>query len=657
MKSIQAKLTVMILVIFFCALSVLGGLNYWKTQQIILENLHHDLADTAEKSANTVSDWLETRKAEITMLAVAPVVQSGNQEAILPFLVNAVKVNNAYDSIGYITPTGAYFNSSGATGSLADRDYFQRAMKGEASVSDPLISRSTGRLVTVVAVPVQVDGKVTGVLYGAVDMAGLDKNVLEVKAGQTGYAYVLQKDGLIIIHPDKEKVMKGNALSDNKFPPPLRAVSEHMVKGETGISRYEYAGVDKMVAYAPVPGMNWSLAVTVPVAEFTGEVKALMIISLGTMAVVLLITGIFIAWYARCMARPIQELEMAAKRIAEGEINVIEIKVISQDELGRLARAFETMVVNLRGVVLQISESAHQVAASAEQLTANAEQSAQAAGQVAESITDTAQGVESQVQVVDNALLLVQDITTQAQQEAANTLNAVNIVGRAVSAAREGNQAVDTVITQMSSIRQTVDNSAKVVAELGERSNEIGVIVETISNIAGQTNLLALNAAIEAARAGEQGRGFAVVAEEVRKLAEQSEEAAKRIAGLICNIQGRTEQAVAAMAEGTQEVRRGTEVVDQAGRSFREIDGHVQEVAEIARGVADGLNRLVSGSQQVLVAMQETEGISRDISGQTETISAATEEQSAATEEIASSSQHLAQLAEQLQTVVAKFKI
>ena len=225
------------------------------------------------------------------------------------------------------------------------------------------------------------------------------------------------------------------------------------------------------------------------------------------------------------------------------------------------------------------------------------------------------------------------------------------------AAASEGNKAVDTAIGQMISIWKTVDNSAQVVAELGERSKEIEQIVEAISGIASQTNLLALNAAIEAARAGEQGRGFAVVAEEVRKLAEQSQEAAKQIAKLISDIQGKTGEAVTAMVNGTQEVRRGTEVVDQAGRAFKDINGHVQEVAGIAQGTADGLIRLTAESQQILEGILDVKRTSQEISGQTQTISAASEEQSASVEEIAHSSQHLANLADQLQIIVAKFNL
>jgi methyl-accepting chemotaxis protein len=538
-----------------------------------------------------------------------------------------------------------------------NRPYFDSAIKGNTFISDPIISPVTGKLVVVVATPIWGEGRVAGLLVGAINIAEVEKLVLEIKVGQTGYSYLLRSDGTIIIHPVKELMNKVNVNDDPKATPDLKAAVGNMSKGETGIASYSYDGVNKYLAYAPISGTSWSLGVNVPISEVIAKLSAFTWIALGTIIAVLILASFVIFLTADRIAKPLQILEGAASRIAGGDLSVTHIKLHSKDELGRLACAFDTMVNNLRSLVREIDGSAEQVAASSEELTANAEQSAQAANQVAISITSTAQGADRQVDAVEAVLGLVEKITAGTRVEAVSTRDAVIIASKAVGAAGEGNKAVDTAISQMTSIRQTVDNSAKVVAELGERSKEIGQIVETISGIAGQTNLLALNAAIEAARAGEQGRGFAVVAEEVRKLAEQSQEAAKQIATLISDIRTKTDEAVSAMAEGTQEVRRGTEVVDQAGRAFKDIDGHIQEVASISQKAAEGLTKLADDSQQVLDGMRETEHISHEISDQSQTISAATEEQSASMEEIASSSQHLAQLAAQLQLAVAKFKI
>lgn len=328
-----------------------------------------------------------------------------------------------------------------------------------------------------------------------------------------------------------------------------------------------------------------------------------------------------------------------------------------RDEFGTLAKAFAAMQNSIRTLISQLSQMAEQLAASAEELTASAEQSSQAANQVAIAITDVAHGAEQQLTSIDNATTTVEQVSINIQQIVTNTTVMENTSAKTAGTAKEGMKAVETSINQMYNIEKTVNSSAIVVTKLGERSKEIGQIVDTISGIAGQTNLLALNAAIEAARAGEQGRGFAVVADEVRKLAEQSQDAAKQIAALISEIKMDTNHAVIAMTEGTKEVTKGTEVVNTAGQSFKEIATLVGALSNQGQEIATSIQKVGAGSQQIISDIKEIDDVSKNLTEQTQTVSAATEEQSASMEEIAASSQSLAKLAEDLQYAIQKFKI
>ncbi|CVK21827.1 methyl-accepting chemotaxis protein [Sporomusa sphaeroides] len=252
---------------------------------------------------------------------------------------------------------------------------------------------------------------------------------------------------------------------------------------------------------------------------------------------------------------------------------------------------------------------------------------------------------------------IVESIVADIQQIAMNAEGTNTLVDQTSHAAAEGGKAIETAISQMMSVETVVGDSAQVVAQLGERSKEIGQIVDTISGIAGQTNLLALNAAIEAARAGEQGRGFAVVAEEVRKLAEQSQQAAKQIAVLITQIQSETDRAVAAMVIGNREVKVGAEVVNTAGQAFDDIQLLIHKVSEQGQGVFVASQQLAVSSKEIVSGMEANKQRGENIAEQAETVSAATEQQSASMEEIASSSQALVKLAEDLQKTIQKFTV
>jgi methyl-accepting chemotaxis protein len=657
MRSIQTKLTVTIIVIFLAALGTLGGLNYWKARSILTETITASMQKEAASAADDVGAWIAARKNEVLMMATGPVIVSGNKEAMVPFLKGATDSNKAYESISYADPTGDTITAAGTKVNSADRDYFKRALAGEVVISDPLVSRATNRYVMMVAVPVKANGRVTGVLTGVIDFEVMAKTVGTIKVGQTGFAYILQGDGLVIVHPNKEYVMKSNPLKDANADPGQKALTAQMVKGEKGLATQTTVGVERYFAYAPVPGTKWSLGVAVPSAEVTGAVSALTWITLVTILVVLILAVVAISIFARRIANPIRQLETAANRIAGGDITETRLGITTNDEIGRLGQAFETMAGNLRSLIKQVAQASDQVAASSEELTASAEQSSQASSQIAASITDVAAVADEQLEAASEASAVVEQMSAGIQQVAAGANQVAAQSARAADKAADGGQAVDKAVSQMSRVEDTVTRSAAVVAKLGDRSKEIGQIVDTIAGIAGQTNLLALNAAIEAARAGEQGRGFAVVAEEVRRLAEQSQEAAGKIAQLIGEIQGDTDKAVIAMNDGTREVKTGAEVVNAAGAAFREIADLVTLVSKQMKESSAAIQQIAGGSQQIVGAVKKIDDLGKKAAAESQTVSAAAEEQLASMEEIASSSRALAKMAEELTQAVSRFRV
>lgn len=657
-NSIRTKLATVIITLFIFSLGILSGLNYWQAKTIIKSNVQNEIASLAKSTSSEIAATLNNSEIELATIARSPLIINGNRSTIQAYLASELNKNqNLYEAIVWSDTSGNLIDAHGESGNISNAPFFKSAMNGETIISDPAVAEKTGNQVVVISMPIKNGDNIIGMLFGVTKVDFLQKIISEIKLYETGTVHIVRKDGLTIFHPNKDLVNKFNALTDANSSSNLKTAMEKALNGQSGTITNNYADGEKYLSYEPIKGTNWSIWITVPLKETTAVLDSFTWVTLVTIIIVLLIVSGAIFYIAEKISKPIKILEKAANCIAGGNLNISKITISSKDELGRLAFAFETMVKNLRGLVHKIGDSSQQVADSSEELTASAEQSAQAANSVATSISETATAVEDQAITIYNAMTLIEKIATTIHQESVKTQNTVNIVNEAVNSAKKGDKAADTAIKQMSNIRKKVDNSANVVGELGEYSKEIGQIVETISNIAGQTNLLALNAAIEAARAGEQGRGFAVVADEVRKLAEQSQEAAKHISGIIGDIQRKTEDAVNVMLDGTQEVRQGSEIVTQAGEAFRDIDKHISEVATIAQESADDMNKLTIASQKVLDSMKKTQQISHDISGQTQSISAATEEQSASMEEIASSSQSLANLAQNLQTAIRNFRV
>lgn len=391
-------------------------------------------------------------------------------------------------------------------------------------------------------------------------------------------------------------------------------------------------------------------------ASNTASVKTSNIIVITVILLALVLMIVLGSVIARMITNPLSEIQKLMVKAENGDLTV-KGKYHSKDEIGVITSSFNNMVSKLRELMKQVHSTSEYVAASSEELTASSEESTKASEQISSTMQELAIGAERQVKSTEESSKIVEEMALSVQQIASSahdlSINATDASQKAI----EGNEAIHSTIEQMNSINLTVTQLSQVIDSLGNRSQEIGDIIEVITSIASQTNLLALNAAIESARAGEHGRGFAVVADEVRKLAEQSGESAQNIADLVALIQKETKEAVQSMVQTTKEVSEGIEVVNKAGESFAQIRNSVDQVSSQLQEVSATTRQLSAGSKQVLQSEKILTEIADEAATGTQNIAAAVEEQLASIEEISASAESLSQMALKLQEQIGKFKV
>ncbi|MBQ7497612.1 MAG: methyl-accepting chemotaxis protein [Selenomonas sp.] len=432
-------------------------------------------------------------------------------------------------------------------------------------------------------------------------------------------------------------------------------------KGEFFVGSANVLGEEFQSAYEPIKDANGQiigmLFVGLSNSEFDGIRSSFMTSVIVAMLLIMILAGVLSYVVVGKALRPMMALTSGMERIAEGDLTGQPVPVESEDEIGKLAFCGNNMQKKLRNLVGNVSDSAQTVSAAAEELTASAMQTAEAVNSVAESTVTLSRGAATQAEVISQVEYEARGMSEKvtALAGSAQTMRDASLQSREL--ARVGGQSVDQAVAQIQQIASQVASSAQVVASLGKRSDQIGEIVDTISNISAQTNLLALNAAIEAARAGEAGRGFSVVADEVRKLAEQSSEAAGNIANLIVDIQKDTQEAVNAIEEGNRNVSEGANAVASTGEAFRDIERQVNLLGDHIKESLEHIRVVEDSSKNILTSMSHLQAQSRKFEEESQNISAATQQQSATMHEVTDSSHQLATMAQNLQNEVQKFKV
>ncbi|MTV48744.1 HAMP domain-containing protein [Heliobacillus mobilis] len=656
--NVRTKLMALVLLPVLFALMVVGLLTYSAARETLQENVQSSLKSQAKNHAQELEILLregETVVSDLVDLLDAKQL-TPTEQAALQTNLNQTHPELLDSYVGY--EDGHYVFGSGWTPpndfDVRKRPWYIGAMAAPAiSYSEAYIDAETKKTVITISKKLVVGNNTIGVVGADIELSKIQAAVAGVKVENSGFAYLVDGRGNFLYHPTYSLTENIYTVQNGAYK--ALGESSEETKLVEGIS---VDGQEKALVVVPVAQTGWKLIIEAPVSELFSSIDNLSKRIMGIYAVTLLLLTAIILYVANNIVKPIGKTVQEIEKVAAGDLSPNgNSDRTNGKEFTLLAKTIDGMATKLRELVTQINHSANELAFSAQELMEGATQSVLTVNQVNDSVVMIADGAALQSDAVDKANQVIEKMVQDIQQVGNMATVFGSLTDKAVQVTQKGGQVVTSTVEKMMEIEETVLRSGTVVTKLGERSEEIGGIVDSISNISTQTNLLALNAAIEAARAGEQGRGFAIVAEEVRKLAEQSQEAATQIAQLVKEIQQETLLAVDTMNEGIDVVKSGVTIAQATGREFHEVELISDHIHEQMGLLVASVENLVSGTCQIKDVMESVHRISTEATSQTQTVAATTEELVAMGDEVKESSKRLTQLANEMQGTINWFRI
>jgi len=465
------------------------------------------------------------------------------------------------------------------------------------------------------------------------------------------YASYVDKNFNIVAHSIAEEV--GTVREDE-------AVKNVLEKGETYTAKYFFdrEQVNVYSIIVPVKEGNDIIGVIdigLSLENVEDTIQNIIIIASIIAIVLFIIIFTLLALISRSVIKPIKELSISSKNIANGEL-YHSITVGSQDEIGVLASSFRDMVNNLKDIIVNIQSKTNETGEMSEQLSSSSSQLSSASTDVSYAIQEVAQGITSQA----NDILEITNYMSRLAEEIEGIHNKMDVVKLNVddagTKANEEVENIDNILTSFTNLRNGFNEVVKKVSILSTSISQIGSITEAINGISEQTNLLALNAAIEAARAGEAGKGFAVVAEEVRKLAQESRDATKQINLLINSITNETDEVNKTSKDVEELIINQVRAVEQTTNSLKDIINAFSNITPLIDDTYEYIDSTLNSKEIVMDKIQGVSSVSQEVSATTEEIAASSEEMMASAQEVSAYASRLRDISKELVDGVSKFK-
>jgi methyl-accepting chemotaxis protein len=653
--SIRFKLNFAFLGVIFLTLIILGGSVFVNVFGSMEDKLLVTSSQAIHETGRYVDEYMKNFEEKVRLAAKSDEILNGTsktKEDVYPYLEKLLDNNSAIlfaylgtaDKAMIMKPDAELPAGFDPTG----RPWYQDAISnGDFAWTAPYQDASTGEWVITAAIPVEKNGKVTGVFGIDLALVDLGETLGQIKIATYGYPVLVTNDAITMTHPSADLI--GVEL-------PVPTLNEAVKKGDTTPTKYSWNGSSKYAVYSRLENVDWTVLAALDRKEVTDDTNKFLFLLLGVGVITIAIAFVVSFLFSRSISNNIKILMEGLRKIKDGDLTT-RIHVKTRDEIGLVEKDLNETVEKLNQMMHQIQKISVDMTESSQSLAATAEETSASADEVAKTVEDIANGASNQAKDAEEGVVIAKSLSEKFSDLSEKSHSMIISAKDVMEANIQGVSAIASLKEKTAKNDEANNRIEKVIGELDNKTQSIETILNSISAIAVQTNLLALNASIEAARAGEHGRGFAVVAEEIRQLAEQSSKASEEVRVIVTNIQGDSTRTVSSMQEMKTISIEQSQAVNEVNKQFELISGSIDAISREIDAISQYVDVLDSDKEAIVASIENISAVSEETAAAAEEVSASMDQQTIAVEEVAKAAERMNEISVVLNTEVSKFKV